>query len=362
MSSQEINKIIIHLSSKYGFKVIIQEIIAKYNENHRYYHTWDNHIVPMIESITEDYKNKEFLDVMLYDWDGKLSDEDVKLNDEIYDKLLLATIFHDVIYDPKSETNEVDSSSFMLENISNMSENFDVANMIMATRTHKGNNELQKLFIKYDLEILTKSFSELLVWEKQIQKEYSFVNWSEYKKERIKILNKLQSTSIEKININGIDALINVIETTTPKVAIYAGSFNPFHKGHMNILNKAEQIFDKVIIVKGLNAKKTPDLHQWLEEYENLRNLLPGFEVIKHEGLLTDLIKEQKDVDVTLIRGLRNGYDLDTENTQATFMKDMYPDLKIVYISSDKEFEHISSSAIREIRSYDEELVKKYLP
>jgi len=355
---KNINQILIKLSIKYNFKITLDEIISRYNEKHRHYHTWDNHIVPMIESITEDYKNKDFLD----GYDGKLSDEDVKSNDEIYDKLLLATIFHDIIYDPKSETNEEDSSSFMLENISNMSENFDVANMIMATRTHKGNNELQKLFIKYDLEIITKSFSDLLIWEKQIQKEYSFVNWSEYKKERIKILNKLQSASIEKININGLDSLIDDINSTTPKVAIYAGSFNPFHKGHMNILNKAEKIFDKVIVVKGLNLKKNPDLSQWLEEYEKLRNLLSDFEVIKHEGLLTDLIKEQKDVDVTLIRGLRNGYDLDAENTQATFMKDMFLELKIVYISPDKEFEHISSSAIREIRNYDKDLVKKYLP
>ena len=359
MNKNEITNILIGLSIQYDFKITIEELKNKYNEKHRHYHTWDNHIVPMIESITDDYKNKKFLEIKTYDWEGNLSIKDKELNKEIYEKLLIATLFHDIIYDPKSETNEKDSIVFMIKNITASDEFIeDVSEMILSTINHNSKN----IFIKYDLEILTKDFSKLLEWEKQIQSEYSFVNWSHYKTERIKILNKLQSAPIEKININGIDTLIEVIKTTVPKVGIYAGSFNPFHIGHMDILNKANNIFDKIIIVKGLNIKKHFDTYEYTREYQKLKELLPEYEVVSHKGLLTDFIKEQKDVDITLIRGLRNGTDLEVENVQSAFMKDMYPELKVVYIRSEKELEHISSSAIRELRAYNEELVKKYLP
>ena len=155
--------------------------------------------------------------------------------------------------------------------------------------------------------------------------------------------------------------LIDIINSQNPKIAIYAGSFNPFHIGHLDILKKAEQIFDKVIIAKGINKKKNIDRETWNLEFENLINLFPKNEIIEYNGLLTDLIKD-KYPDITLIRGLRNGYDLEAENTLTTFMKDMYPNLKIVYINSDKQFEHISSSAIREIKTYNIDLIKKYLP
>ena len=367
MTKIEINNILIRLSSKYNFKnILIGEIIDKYNESHRHYHTWDNHIVPMIESITEDYKSNNFLYVITTGWDGKMSDKDKELNDLIYDKLLLAAIFHDIIYDPKSKINEIMSVDFMLKLVSDDDIFNDVEDMILSTIDHEFDSkrfeDIADLFIGYDLEILTKSFADLLKWEKQIQKEYSFVNWSEYKKERIKILTNLKSKQIENININGIDSLIDIIESTTPNVGIYAGSFDPFHIGHMDILNKAENIFDKVIIAKGLNRKKDDNTYRWNSEFKKLKTLLPGNEVIQYQGLLIDVLKEQKDVNITLIRGLRNGYDLDAENTLTAFMKDMYPELNIVYISSNKDLEHISSSAIREIRTYDEKLVEKYLP
>ena len=65
--------------------------------------------------------------------------------------------------------------------------------------------------------------------------------------------------------------------------------------------------------------------------------------------------------DVTLIRGLRNSTDLQYELTQYRFLQELKPDIKVVSIFCDKEYEHISSSAIRNLSKYgkgDEYLLK----
>jgi phosphopantetheine adenylyltransferase len=80
-------------------------------------------------------------------------------------------------------------------------------------------------------------------------------------------------------------------------------------------------------------------------------------------GLLTDyLATKEEHADVTLVRGLRNGDDLDYEVNQLRFMEEMKPDLKVVFIRCDKQFEHISSSAIRNLEKINKGLGDKYLP
>ena len=147
------------------------------------------------------------------------------------------------------------------------------------------------------------------------------------------------------------------------RIGLYAGSFNPFHKGHYNILLKAELIFDEVIIGVGQNPEKEANEFKVPDELK-----FRGTRVIYYTKLLTDLIEllEDKGIgdgpcDVTLIRGLRNSTDLQYELTQYRFLQDLKPDIKVVSIFCDKEYEHISSSGIRMLQKYgkgDEYLLK----
>jgi len=138
------------------------------------------------------------------------------------------------------------------------------------------------------------------------------------------------------------------------RIGLYAGSFNPYHRGHENIRLKATKIFDEVIMGFGKNPEKNSNY---------------GFppanigEVIFYDGLLTSVIDklEQEGNNVTLIRGLRNSTDLQYELTQYRFLQELKPDIKVVSIFCDKEYEHISSSAIRMLEKYgkgDEYLLK----
>ena len=91
--------------------------------------------------------------------------------------------------------------------------------------------------------------------------------------------------------------------------------------------------------------------------------LISGYQILDFKGLLTDIIKEQSiTANITLVKGLRNGDDLDYEVNQLRFMEEMYAELKTVFIQCDKEYEHISSSALRNLERIQIGLSKKYIP
>src|SRR5438105_3900949 len=92
-------------------------------------------------------------------------------------------------------------------------------------------------------------------------------------------------------------------------IAIYPGSFNPWHQGHEDILNKALKIFDKIIVLQGHNpAKLEVKNKDFLLEIEKYKDRVEGG---FFKGLLVDAIKDFNFN--AIIRGLRNGHDLQYE-------------------------------------------------
>jgi len=141
------------------------------------------------------------------------------------------------------------------------------------------------------------------------------------------------------------------------KIAIYPGSFNPFHKGHLNILLKAEMIFDLVIIAKGQNPEKKANTSE-------LPQSISDRVIVHYNGLLTDCVKsiaEEYGTTPTVIRGLRNIVDLQYEMNQYRYFQDLMPNIQMVSIFCDKDYEHISSSGIRTLSQFGSDKVKDYL-
>lgn len=146
-------------------------------------------------------------------------------------------------------------------------------------------------------------------------------------------------------------------------LGIYAGSFNPFHVGHANILHQAQAMFDNVIIAIGRNTAKSNAQEPFPEGNEVLR----GSKVVKFGGLLSDYLNQLEfeldgtDTKVVLIRGLRNGDDLQYEQNQLQFIREMYPSLMTAFFICDKRFEHISSSALRALKEVSDKEYRKYV-
>lgn len=135
------------------------------------------------------------------------------------------------------------------------------------------------------------------------------------------------------------------LQQFNPKIAVFAGSFNPFHKGHYNVLQKAERIFDKVIIAFGNNPQK--ENSKW-QQPQTIKNR----QIEQYHGLLTDFIQGLTH-DVVVIRGLRNTTDFQYEQNQYRYIQELMPDVKIITIFCDKEYEHISSSGIRTLKEFN---------
>ncbi len=257
-------------------------------------------------------------------------------------ELLLAIVFHDIVYDPKRNDNEEKSVEVFRNHFRGDFIDIDaVAKAILETKAHEPISQLGKLLCTLDLGVLYGDFGKFVEFENNIFKEYQFVDYNTYKVERIKVL--------EKLGVG--QSRIDYVKYRTPKIAVYAGSFNPFHVGHYNVLEKAERIFDKVIIARGVNPDKNND-------FVELPSKIQNRQIVQYSGLLTDFINELG-YDVTLIRGLRNSDDLKYEMTQYQFLQDLDPKINVVSIFCDKQYEHISSSAIRNLQKYNKH--QKYL-
>lgn len=122
------------------------------------------------------------------------------------------------------------------------------------------------------------------------------------------------------------------------RVAIYPGSFNPWHKGHEDILKKALKVFDKVVVVPMINPEKESESVELELEYENVS-------VHSCNGDINDAIYENNAI--AIIRGLRDGKDLDYEKNQQYWGEEIGVYVPYVYFISDRSLLHVSSSALR---------------
>jgi pantetheine-phosphate adenylyltransferase len=182
------------------------------------------------------------------------------------------------------------------------------------------------------------TFAELLELEQKEFVLHQRVDYLIYKKERLLFIE-------QQADFKNKQELIDYVTTRVPNIAVFAGSFNPFHKGHYNVLQKAEKLFDKVIIAFGKNVSKH-------ERTWALPKTIANRQHAEYNGLLTDYL-DSLAYDVTVVRGLRNSTDFQYEQNQYRYLQELKPDIKIVNIFCNKEFEHISSSGIRTLEQYN---------
>lgn len=144
-------------------------------------------------------------------------------------------------------------------------------------------------------------------------------------------------------------------------VAVYAGSFNPFHAGHLNIVRKAEAIFGKgnVMIARGINPDKVTvgQFINFTEAEDRLKVLGKkiGCQTASYCGYLHHFLQglDEEGISYVLLRGLRNATDLAYEENQLKFIRDFKPGIRTIFLMCDPEFNHISSTAIRNMNSIE---------
>jgi pantetheine-phosphate adenylyltransferase len=133
-------------------------------------------------------------------------------------------------------------------------------------------------------------------------------------------------------------------------VAIYPGSFDPLTNGHLSLIQRGLQMFDKLIVAIAVNPKKTP-LFTLEERRELIRAACPDprVEVDAFQGLLVEYAK-QRQVNV-LIRGLRAVSDFEYEFQLANMNRKLAPGIETVFMMTGEDYFYISSQLVREVAS-----------
>ncbi len=135
------------------------------------------------------------------------------------------------------------------------------------------------------------------------------------------------------------------------KKVLYAGSFDPITKGHMDIINKTLKLFDKVVIAVLHNSAKKGRFFTKQERVELIRELykeMPNVKVVLSMDSAIDVAK--KEGCIALIRGIRKNSDLDYEMTLAQVNKETSEEeIETVILLADPNYRHISSSLVKEL-------------
>ena len=115
------------------------------------------------------------------------------------DKLVLAAIFHDIIYDPAATDNEERSAQFLLAHCA--TDVADIVQIIRDTASHKPTTPLSRIFNTMDMDILNRPLPELLAWEDGIYLEYAPVVGPAYKQKRLDFLQKYSASHPNRENL-----------------------------------------------------------------------------------------------------------------------------------------------------------------
>ena len=145
------------------------------------------------------------------------------------------------------------------------------------------------------------------------------------------------------------------------KIAVYPGSFDPVTSGHLNIIRRAANIFDKLIVCVMVNAGKNPlfSLDERVSLIKRVTADIPNVEVDSSGDLLAEYAKEKGSC--VIIKGLRAGSDFENEFQMAMINRKINPNLDTMFLTAEHQYMYMSSSVVKELGKYQADL-SDFLP
>lgn len=301
---------------------------VEYNRSYRKYHNM-THINKMIDLLLTNYNE-------LY------NEQDIFLT-------ILAIIYHDIVYDVINPKDNERKSALLceqqLENILLESEVKTICNAILCTEMGiKSTNHIEDTIQALDVhDLYHGDRATLLTNNKNLFLEYQHLSYKDWNKGSKLFLDlhfgdKLSPERMEFIK-NTID---DVKEDCDYTVGVFAGSFNPWHRGHQYVLDRAKDMFDIVVVLVGKNYDKLdcyPDV-----ELDNTRVIYSNKLLFQN---LNDIALEYGKSSVTLIRGVRNAKDFDYDKEMIRVNETVSNTIPTVFILAPRDLEYISSTLVR---------------
>ena len=145
------------------------------------------------------------------------------------------------------------------------------------------------------------------------------------------------------------------------KIEIYPGSFDPVTNGHLNIIERAANIFDRLIVCVMVNAGKAP-MFTTDERVALLRQVtghLSNVEIDSSNQLLAEYARQRGSC--VIVKGLRAATDFEKEFQMALINHKINPGLDTMFLTAEHQYMYLSSSAVKELGSYQVDLTE-FLP
>ena len=145
------------------------------------------------------------------------------------------------------------------------------------------------------------------------------------------------------------------------KTIVYPGTFDPITNGHIDLIERASKLFDRLIVGIASNQKKSPlfDIDERIALASESLQHLPNVEIKGFDYLLVNFVKDCGGVAV--MRGLRAVSDFEYEFQLANMNRALSPEIESIFLTPAEKFSYISSSLVREISSLDGD-VTKFVP
>lgn len=145
--------------------------------------------------------------------------------------------------------------------------------------------------------------------------------------------------------------------------AVYTGSFDPLTLGHLDVIQRAARIFDRVVVGVGINPDKQP-MFTLAERVDLVRKSvghLTNVQVESFDGLAVAFVRAQGGK--VLLRGVRSLTDIEAEFTMSLANRNLDPEIETVFLMTDAQYSHISSSLLKQITPLaDDAALAKFVP
>ena len=153
------------------------------------------------------------------------------------------------------------------------------------------------------------------------------------------------------------------MSTLSERIAVYPGSFDPITLGHLNVMERVSQLFDRLIVGIGINIEKCPmfDPEERVGLVREATGELENIEVHTFSGLAVEFVR--KCGSRVMVRGVRPITDIPAELTMMMANRRLAPEVETLFMIADGELAHVSSSLIKQIAPLaGEEELARFLP